>query len=47
MIEEEWLRVSEEEVLRVSVKLEGRTRASIYEEIDFHSLEERCLKMVF
>jgi len=39
--------VTEKEGLRVSVTLQGRTRASIYEEIDFHSLEERCLKMVF
>lgn len=37
--------MTEEEGLTVSVKLEGRARASIYEEIDFHSLEERCLKM--
>lgn len=37
----------EEEGLKYSVKLEGRTRASVYEEIDFYSLEERCLKFVF
>lgn len=37
----------EEEGLTYSVKLEGRTRANIYEEIDFHSLEEICLKIVF
>lgn len=36
----------EEEGLTYSAKLEGRTRASVYEEIDFFSLEERCLKFV-
>lgn len=36
-----------EERLKYSVKPESRIRASIYEEIDFYSLEERCLKFVF
>lgn len=35
--------LTEEEGLTHSAKLEGRTRVSIYEEINFHSLEERCL----
>lgn len=37
----------EEEELTYSMKLEGRTRAtSVYEDIDFYSLEERCLTFV-
>lgn len=36
----------EEERLTCSVKLEGRTRASIYADIDFF-LEGRCLKCAF
>lgn len=37
----------EEEGLTCSVKLEGKTKSSIYEEIDFHSPEERHLKFLF
>ena len=37
----------EEEELTYSMKLEGRTRAtSVYEDIDFYPLEERCLTFV-